>query len=191
MNLETFEAAFDRAHTGPDSPTAGPPRLRRRLDAPRRDLAWSALLLVASLAAGLLTTSPVGYLVAAGLVLTVLPDRWARLRAHRKSLAAIESPGDLRALWSTEARRASAGAFTSFLVYGLLGMAFLGTGLVAWLLGRSPVPGLVAGTWAVAWSVVVLLWIFPAASREACLFDEGGETGETGKTGDEAGSHDA
>ena len=175
MDLDTFEAAFDSSLT--PSPGSAPdrdawPRLRRKLHGPTWRLAWTVTVIALGVLAGLTTTSPVGFLVAAGLVLSVLPGRLAKVRGRRGALAAVESPDDLRAIFVEETRKARASAFTGFLVYGVLGLSFLVTGLVAWLVGKSPAPGLAAGACVLVWSAVLLLVVLPRASREAALFSK-------------------
>lgn len=176
IELERFETAFDHVERqiqlerdwGPLE--AG---IRRRLRRPFVRLAWTVLFVAGCVALGL-SGMPQGWLVAAGVCLAVLPERVADVRRRREALAAVASTADVRALVRDETKRRMAGSFVRGLVTGVLGVVYIFVGVVAWLLGKTPMPGLIAGAIVLVYSAVLLLVLFPRAARESSLLSHQG-----------------
>lgn len=134
------------------------PQVRAAAKRPMRRLAGTIGLLVVCLCAGYWT--PVGWMVAAGLLLAVLPKRLRAVRERRRALAGIEE-GDLFALVRKELKRELAGHFTRSLLYTVLGLLYLVVGLFA----ADSRPGLAAGAVLLVAAAVHLLWFLPRTSR--------------------------
>jgi predicted anti-sigma-YlaC factor YlaD len=156
-------------------PTAGGadlPRLlgraRWRLAAPVRRLAWTLLLITASLVvAG--SGFPHLYLLAGGLLLVVLPSRLRAVRQWRAQLRELEAaPCDLIAQARAAAGEAMVGAFLSGLLFLALGLAFAALLPFA---SRPPVTGAVAVLLLLfgAWQLLVAV---PAHRRAKAAFAE-------------------
>ena len=151
-------------------------RIRRRLQRPAWRLVTTLLIILACAVAGLSGVGT-GWGIAIALSLAVLPGRVADVRARGRALAAVETAEDIRALCAKEADLAVSGTFVRSLLLGALGLLYVLTGLVAWLLDKSPWPGVLAGLVALAWSAVLLLVMFPRAGREAEEFEDVAEAG--------------
>lgn len=142
--------------------------IRRRLHRPTWRL-WQTVLLVGICFAATAAGVSNGWLVGLGICLAVLPGRVSDVRSQRRALAAIESRDDVRDLLRIESRRQIAGLFLRALATALFGLLYLAVALVAWLLDRSPWPGIIAGLLVIAWSAVTFLVFFPRAARESSL----------------------
>jgi hypothetical protein len=179
-DLADYEAAFDRI--GRDLELRRDwgrveRRVRRRIHAPTFRLATTLAILVLCVTAGSFGVT-VGWLVAIGLVLAVLPGRIADVRRRRSTLRHVDSAADVRALCRDEARRAMAGAFLRALLFVVIGALYLLTALVAAWRDKSPWPGVIAGTLLLAWAAGLLFVAVPRASAEARALDGDTESGD-------------
>jgi hypothetical protein len=145
--------------------------VRRRLRQPSWSL-WGTVALIVLAAGSSFVGVGNGWMVALGLCLAVLPGRLEAVKRRRRELAAVESAADVRALVHQEARKRMAGAFVGSLLMGVLGLLYLLVGGVAWLLDKSPWPGVIAGLIVLAWSAVQLVVLLPRATREVTLFSD-------------------
>lgn len=173
-DLNDYEAAFERVERSLQLRRdwgLTEARVRRRLKRPTWALVKTVIIILVCIGCGLAGVLN-GWMVAAGLVLAILPRQISKLRARTRELAEVETAEDVRALCAREASGAASEAMLGGLVMGLLGLTFLLTAFVAWLLGKSPVPGLLAGLLTLAWGAVKILVLFPPAQREASLLDD-------------------
>jgi len=151
-------------------------RIRRQLHRPTWRLVSTLLIILLCVGAGLAGVDT-GWGVAIGLSLAVLPGALSKVKARRRALAAVETAEDVRALCAREALRSMSSTLLRSLTASVAGLLCLLTALVAWLLDKSPWPGVSAGLLALAWSAVLLLVLLPRAAREAELFNQGSEAG--------------
>ncbi len=100
---------------------------------------------------------------------------WNRLERQRE-LSGLEGEVDLRQLCAREAGSAVSHALMRMLLCAVVGLLFLLTGAIAWLVGEAPLPGLVAGARVLAWSLATFFFELPRLARESAQFDakEGG-----------------
>ncbi|MEQ8765410.1 MAG: hypothetical protein RL885_15860 [Planctomycetota bacterium] len=180
--LDDFFDAYDHAHTlGAEAADWRALRrnVRRSLLRPALALLGSVALLIAGVALGWAGHFS-GWLLAGGLVLAVIPDRLQRLRASRERVAGLDNSEDLRAHLLREARLERAGAFVSALVHAAVSLLFLGTGLIAALLGKDYRPGLISALIVALLAAYHLLWRLPRVSRQCASLGEkvGGKSDE-------------
>ena len=168
LNLEMYEAAYERVerklHLERDWGRLEA-RIRRRLRRPWFELAQTLGFILLCLTLGFLGL-PQGWLLAAGLSLAVLPNRFARIRQRKEALAAVESSTDVQVLVHDEAKKRMGGAFTRALFFAVIGLLYIAVGILAAVLGKTPWPGLAAGSILLVSSAVILLVFFPRAARE-------------------------
>jgi hypothetical protein len=140
------------------------PRVRWAMRRPARQLAGTISLIAVCVGAGL--WAPATWLVAAGLLLAVLPDRIRAARERRLALADA-GEGDLLALYGRELQRKLAGHFVQALAAFALALLFL----VAGVLAPDSRPGLIAAALLATVAAVRILWLFPRAYRDLCDFE--------------------
>ncbi len=151
--------------------------VRRRLRRPLWRLCWTVFFIVFAAGASFFGVGN-GWMVALGLSMVVLPRRIKALRNHQERLAGVESGEDVRVLVKREADDHFARAISRFFLNGLLGVSFIVVGLIAWWVGKSPWPGVLAGAVLFAWCAVLLGIIAPRAARESRLFADEDERDE-------------
>lgn len=142
------------------------PRVRWALGRPMRELLGTVCLIVVGLGIGYWT--PVGWMVAVGLLLVVLPGRVKEVRERRRVLDGV-GEGDLLALIRRELMVGLAHQFTQALV--AVGFALLYM-LVGVLVADSR-PGLLAAAVLAVIAVVRFFWLLPRASRALREFERG------------------
>ncbi|MBL8843145.1 MAG: hypothetical protein JNL90_16615 [Planctomycetes bacterium] len=173
-DLEAYEAAFDR-HAAVRAEAIDWNRLERRvrwqLGAPGRQLLVS-LAVVGLMIALAIGGRPHHWLGALGLLLASVPGRVAAWRKRRRELLGLEGEVDLRALCAKEATRSRSLAVIQMVLVAVVSLLFLASGTIAWLVGKSPVPGFVAGALGLAWSVATFFVRLPRLSRESSQFEE-------------------
>ena len=142
------------------------PRVRRAVRRPWWDLAWALALFAVCVAVGFRVHHV--WLVAAGLLLAVLPDRVRAVRRRRGELAQATEV-DLFALHRRELELRRARHVLHALMSAALALLFAS---VAALAPRS-LPGLVVAALLLLDAVVRMLWLMPRAQRELRALGEG------------------
>ena len=168
IDLDDYAAAYDRVHRRVDLDAEWgrvERRVRWRLRGPQRRL-WGTLLLIAICVVAGSFGIVTGWMVAAGLVLSVLPLDWADVKESRAELAALESADDVRAICVREAEGRLRDHWWSVVLASGLGVLFVLTGGVAWLLSTDPTPGVAAGLLCLVAAAFRLKVQLPRARRE-------------------------
>ncbi len=135
------------------------PRVRKAMRLPKWRLAYTIALIIVCVAAG--TWIPNAWMVAAGLLFAVLPDRLRDVRDRRRATASAEE-GDLFELYRRELEHTGASHFTGALFNVGLALLF---GLVA-IFATDSRPGLIAAAILVVAAAVRMIWFFPRPYRE-------------------------
>lgn len=141
------------------------PRVRWALGRPLRELLATLGLVAACVVLGVWT--PVGWMLAAGLLLAAVPGRVNEVRERRRVLDGLVE-GDLFALVQSELRRDLAHHFVHALSACALALVFALFGV---FLAADPKTALIPAVVLAALAALRLLWFFPRASRALSAYE--------------------
>ena len=143
------------------------PRVRWALGRPARELLGTLGLIAVFVGLGFWT--PVGWMLAVGLLLAAIPGRVGEVRQRRRALGNA-GEGDLLELIRHELKSRMARHVTHALFHVLFAVLFA---LFGALLASDPRPSLAVAAVLVVIALVRILWLLPRSSRALSEFERG------------------